>query len=405
MVEAIALPSGLKSLAGRLNDVDSHEMMPCQMWTEVYGADVKEIADAVAMTSLPWEKDNNSHNVPDWSGDVLEITDALMLVKGPKAPGAVDLKRRHDVMDAMGVRRQLMYPTGLGGWAMTLYMQDKYDPQFLSHVKGDRKGKSKRWLKTYNEWFVQTANMSDRVRTTPFLMGDTVPELMAEAHRMLKAGVRAVFLSPSLPPGGKSPAHPDLEPFWALMEEANCVVTLHLGTEAKFWEHHKVWRDAPVFEGYRDVGEFSMDPWYTANVHYPSQQFLQTAIMGGVFVRHPNLRFGVIECAAYWVGPMMETLDMWYRNLAAFAVAGKRLPELPSTYLKSNVRVSTFPWEDLGMYIDRYGLEDVICFASDYPHIEGGKDMITQMYNKVAPYGDKVLEKYFVTNGAFLLPD
>ena len=402
---AIALPRELQPLAGRLIDVDSHEMTPAQKWVEIYGSDVREIADAVIVASPPNDQDPNSHNVPNFAGDVMEITSTLMNVKGPRAPGAVDLNRRIEVMDAMGVKRQLMYPTGLGGWAMTLLMQDKYDPGFLSHVTGDRTAKAARWLKTYNEWFLPTAKLSDRIRPVPTLIGETVPELMAEAHKMLGAGIRTVMLPPSIAPGNRSPAHPDLEPFWALMEEANCVVTLHLGSESKFWEHHRVWRETPVFDGYHDVGEFSVDPWYTANVHYPSQNFLQTMILGGVFVRHPDLRVGAIEVAAYWVGPMMETMDLWYRALAGMSVAGKRLPEPPSYYLKRNVRVSVFPWEDLGMYLDRYGLEDVICFASDYPHIEGGKDMIAQMYAKIAPYGPAVIEKFFATNGAFLTPD
>jgi predicted TIM-barrel fold metal-dependent hydrolase len=405
MVGTIALPSELQPLAGRLVDVDSHEMMPAQMWTDFFGSEVEEIADAVILHSLPWEKDNNSHNVPDYAGDVMEITETLTSIKGPKAPGAVDLARRLDVMDAMGVRAQLMYPTGLGGWSMTLLMQDKYDLQFLGSVKGDRSAKAAKWLKTYNEWFLTTTKLSERIRPVPTLLGDTVEELMLEARRMLDAGVRAVMLPPAVPPGGKSPAHPDLEPFWALMEQANCVVTLHLGSEAKFFEPLKVWRDAPVFDGYRGVGEFSADPWYTSMVHVPVQNFVQTMVLGGVFVRHPDLRVGVIELGAYWVGPMMRTMDLWYRGMSGLAIASKRLPEPPSTYLKRNVRISVFPWEDLGSYIDQYGLEDVICFASDYPHLEGGRDMINQMYGKIAPYGAAMIEKFFATNGAFLLPE
>jgi predicted TIM-barrel fold metal-dependent hydrolase len=404
MEGAIALPRELKGFAGRLNDVDSHEMIPCQLWEEIYGPEVRELAEAVIAHSPPVEIDENSHNAPNFAGDVAAITAELTSVKGPRAPGAVDLRRRVEVMDAMGVHRQLMFPTGLGGWAITLLAQDKYDPQFLAYVKEDRTPKARRWLDTYVDWMLTTTKISDRVRPVPPLYADTVPELIAKAQTMLKAGVRAVQLPPSFLPGGKSPAHPDLEPFWTLLEEARCVVTLHLGTEGKFLEPYKAWRDAPVFEGYRNVGEFSSDPWYTANSHLASQNFLQTMVLGGVFVRHPDLRVGVIECSAYWVGPMMETMDMWWRIFGA-AAPDKRLPEAPSSYVKRNVKVSVFPFEDLGMYLERYGLEDVICFASDYPHIEGGKDMIRAMYAKVAPFGDKVLEKFFVTNGGFLLPD
>jgi predicted TIM-barrel fold metal-dependent hydrolase len=405
MVEPIALPDGLRSLAGRLVDLDSHEMMPAQTWVDFFGPEVRELADAVIRHSLPWEQDNNSHNVPNYRGDVMEISDQLANIKGPVAPGAFDLTRRTDVMDAMGVDRQLMYPTGLGGWSMFLMMVDKFDPGCLGSVQTDRAPKAAKWLKRYNDWFLTTTKISDRIRPVPTLMGATVEELMAETHRMLDAGVRAVMLPASIAPGGRSPAHPDLEPFWTLLEEARCVATLHLGSEGKMLEGLKVWRDAPVFDGYRAVGEFNSDPWYTSMVHVPAQNFLQTMCIGGVFVRHPELRVGAIELGAYWVGPMMRNLDMWYVNLGKFGAPSKRLPEAPSTYLKRNVRYSVFPWEDLASYIDQFGLEDVICFASDYPHLEGGRDMITDMYRKIAPYGPQMLEKFFVTNGLFLFPE
>ena len=161
MVDPIALPVGLQPLAGRLVDVDSHEMMAAQTWVDFFGPEVKELADAVIAHSLPWETDNNSHNAPNYAGDVMAITDQLMSVKGPMAPGANDLTRRLDVMGAMGVQKQLMYPTGLGGWSMFLMMVDKYDPGCLSSVRTDRGAKAAKWLKRYNEWFLTTTKLSE----------------------------------------------------------------------------------------------------------------------------------------------------------------------------------------------------------------------------------------------------
>ncbi len=405
MTEAIALPKDLKKFAGRIYDVDSHEMMAAQTWVDCFGSDVKEIADAVIDTSLPWQQDNNSHNVPDFTGDVMEITPALMNVKGPPAPGAFDISRRIEVMDAMGVGKQLMFPTGLGGWAMTLLMHHEYDPGMLSGIKGDRRAKAAGWLRTYNDWLLSKAKVSDRIRPVPTLLGDTVADLMAEARRMIDAGIRAVMLPASVAPGGRSPAHPDLEPFWTLLEEARCVPVLHLGSEGKFFEPMKVWRDAPAFEGYRSLGEFSSDPWYTAMVYVPAQNFVQTMVLGGVFVRHPDLSLGVIEIGAYWVGQMIRTMNLWFNVLKSMGVPGKTLPEPPSEYLKRHVRFSVFPWEDLAGYVENDGMEDVICFASDYPHLEGGHDMIAQMYNRLEHCSPDVIEKFFTRNAAPLFPD
>jgi len=46
----------------------------------------------------------------------------------------------------------------------------------------------------------------------------------------------------------------------------------------------------------------------------------------------------------------------------------------------------------------------VICFASDYPHLEGGHDMINQMYRRLEPCGPDVIEKFFTKNAAPLFP-
>jgi hypothetical protein len=154
-------------------------------------------------------------------------------------------------MDAMGVKRQLMFPTSIGLWSLILLMFDKYDPGILKGITGDRVGKAKRWLGAYNRWLMKEAVGSDRIRPVPPLIGDTVEDLMANARRLIDDGARALMIPPAVLPGGKSPAHPDLDPFWDLLVKSKCVATLHIGTEGKFFESLKGWQDAPAFEGYR----------------------------------------------------------------------------------------------------------------------------------------------------------
>jgi hypothetical protein len=73
-------------------------------------------------------------------------------------------------------------------------------------------------------------------------------------------------------------------------------------------------------------------------------------------------------------------------------------------FLRSNVRVSVLCYEEVGYWMERYGLEDVLCFSTDYPHVEGGKRAAMSLYDKVSPLGDAVVEKFFVTNGELLFP-
>jgi hypothetical protein len=403
-METIALPPQLAELAGSIIDTDSHEMIPAQQWVEVFGPEVRELADACVTMHVTDAFDKNSCNIPDFAGDVAEITADLLKVKGARAPGAVDLRRRVEVMDAMGVDRQLMFPTSVGIWAMTLLMLGQYDPKVLNVIQGDRRGKGKHWINVYNRWMVEQFKVSRRISPVTPLIGETMDELMDGGRALIDAGARHIWLPSGMLPGGLSPAHPDLDPFWRMLIDNRCVLILHLAGEAALLEPFRGWRDAPAFEGYRSLAEFSSDPWYLSTMHFPVTNFLQTMVLGKVFARHPELRVGVIECGAYWLGPMMETMDMWYQNLT-FAQHTEKLDRLPSDFVRSNIRVSTFPFEAIDVYIERYGVEDVLCFASDYPHVEGGADMMRTYYEKIERLGEEVVRKFFVENGQLLFWD
>jgi hypothetical protein len=54
--------------------------------------------------------------------------------------------------------------------------------------------------------------------------------------------------------------------------------------------------------------------------------------------------------------------------------------------------------------IDRFGLEEVYCFSTDFPHPEGGMDPLEQMTASVARHGDAMLERLLVTNAELFLP-
>ena len=58
----------------------------------------------------------------------------------------------------------------------------------------------------------------------------------------------------------------------------------------------------------------------------------------------------------------------------------------------------------VGSYISKYGLEDVFCFASDYPNVEGGKNPMGRFADSLSGHPEKIFEKFFVENGELLLP-
>ncbi|MGE4432259.1 MAG: amidohydrolase family protein [Sphingobium sp.] len=409
-MSAIALPPELRKFEGRITDIDSHEMMPVQAWVDIFGKEYQPIADWLSqefvITGKSDVNDLNSLNYPDYTGEADGIGEDILNHKGSRAPGAIDPARRLEVMNAAGVHRQLMFP-GVSPKLLRIALYGASmpgsslleEPEFLRKAD-DRHALARRWMSIYDDWCVDVcAGSGGRIRPAVLVSSASPEDLYSYVESLIKRGIRAFFLPTGVPPAGKSPAHSDHDRLWSLLEEADCAVTLHVGCENDFFKTRD-WVDAPVFAGYKELLEFASDPWTLATLHIPAQNFLSTMVMGGVFDRHPRLRMGVVELGAMWIGPLMEILDSWYLN----SKMSRHLPRKPSDYIKSNVRVTPFFFEDAGKLIEKYDLEDVLCFSTDYPHIEGGQNMYAKYYDNVKRLGPAVEEKFFVTNGELLLP-
>ncbi|EJL30847.1 amidohydrolase family protein [Novosphingobium sp. AP12] len=396
----------LRAFAGRMLDVDSHEMMPAQAWTAQLGPDFAPLAESF-LTNGETNRENINHpNVPDFVADDRDLAEeSVWRVKGCSAPGALDVQRRLEVMDAMGVARQLMFPTAGAYGLMTAILPEDNAFGFLEKVRGDRRAIGKACVAAYNQWGIEAAGISDRIRPVLPVLADDVTELMEITRALIASGVRAVWLPSCVPPGGLSPAHYDLDPFWELLAANKIAACLHVGAEGQFFET-MAWGDARPFENFRVLGEFRADPWWLSVNHWPTQNFVQSMLVGGVFERHRELVLGVLETGCMWIGPMMEHLDMWHGNMRAFGTAASVvLPEKPSFYAKRNLRIAPFDFEPIGTLIERHPeTVDMLCFASDYPHVEGGKDPANRLYHSIAHLGPEVVEKFFVTNGEALLP-
>ena len=389
------LPSAIAGFAGRINDVDAHEAIPISLWVDEFGSVVKEYADALGQTELgnALVKDDAEINA-----------ESVWNLKMESAPGAFDFARRLEVMDFTGVSRQLIYPGALGLTSVAMYTSSD-DTLFQSMPITDRKAYARQLHRAYNDWCGRISSGSDRLRAVAILIGDTPDDLVSEVKRLLKQGVRAFWVPTGRPPAGLSPADPALDKMWALLADSNSPVLGHIGGEYGLLAS-MAWKKAPAFEGWRLSGEFSLDPWSLSAIHLPVQNYLTTMILGGVFERHPTLRFGAAEFTGHWIGPMAENLDRWSENQPFRTSGGTSVLKMkPSEYIRRNVRIMCFDFEPVGHYIDQFGLEEVYCYASDYPHYEGGKDPMGRFVNSLSTQSPDVLRKFFIENGELLLPD
>lgn len=390
----------------RIVDLDSHEMIPSEFWTQEFGecGTLLKGLDAGILASAG----DNTLMRDDITADDAPITyETVRNRKGPSAPGAIDFGRRPEVLSAMGVDRQLAFPTfGLTGM---MFVYNSRSPEIFGFDPNemDRFAVGREMIRAHNDWCARVVRGVDaqRVRPVALLPTDSLEQMMRDAEAGLDAGISAFWIPGSTPPAGTSPGDKALDPFWRLMAESNATVTYHLGTEFGFLADTRWTSGVPQFaNASAETVEFNVEPYRCSVIHLMCDNFLSTLILGGVFERHPNLRFGVIECAAHWAGPLADSLDLWYSQFRR-RLDGP-LSMKPSEYFARNIRVTPFHFEPVDEYIERYPhLQDVYSYSSDYPHVEGGKDSVRGFYEKIKRLGDDIAEKFFVTNGAWLLPD
>jgi hypothetical protein len=285
--ERYTLPNALLPFAGKINDADGHEALPMTLWEEEYGAAVMPFHHAVSK-SLPVE------HAPDVVRDDTPITsETVWKTKLEKAPGAFDMKRRLEVMDFTGVHRAILYPGILGIYALAL-LNKWDDPKVYASITGDRKAYAYRLLDMHNDWVTRAMRVQDRARPTAILLGETPEDMYEKMKALVDKGVRLFMIGCDTPPGGMSPAHPRMDPIWALAAAEKCPMLAHISISENFLKTLE-WRNAPAFEGWMLGQEFSLDPWTLSNVHLQVQNYVMTMVLGGVFDRHPSLTFGTAE--------------------------------------------------------------------------------------------------------------
>lgn len=397
-------------------DVDGHEFSPSHLWGTVFGGMAEKVA-AIAEPMLRTRQSNDQYN-PSVEGDVTEINaETVWSVRGVKAPGAFDFSRRLAAHDEMGIARQLVFPS-YGIFAMLL-LEEGIAPAGSSRaislgLEGSEMSAKElgdlgvKAVDEYNDWAVQmTALNPDRLRMVAYVKpADTVDYMVEQARYLIDRGIRAVQITFGRPPAGLSPASPEMDPFWAILAENNVTCTIHVGGDPGYLSSF-AWKNAPAFAlGKSESYELGLEPYSFSTLHHSTMNFLTCLVMGGVFERHPTLRFGAFELGVSWLGPFAESLDMWAtgpfkRRLEPY------LSMLPSEYIARNVRVCPYnDVESVEVHFRRYpNLASCYCYGSDYPHMEGGWDSKRKAFERVAELGQDIVDKFFVENAKWVMPD
>jgi uncharacterized protein len=315
----------------------------------------------------------------DVSGDSSVAEGAIRGPKGWSAYGAFDPRERKRVVDSLGFSSQLVFPTiGLG--------PAKAAPDEASKYAASR---------AYNRAIAAFCADDQRLIPVAYVPLENIELALSAAKEALKDGCGAIMFS-NAAPGERSPGHPDLDPVWELLTEAQVPFLLHIGqgTQTQPAPFRNNGRErAPDLHGGGENLRFCDYPmlWYAPQI------FLTAMIYDGVFMRFPQLRGGVIESAAGWVPEFLRALDHGYRAFGRTDPYLQKMDLLPSEYLRRAVKFTPFPNEDAGRMIRDAGPE-LFMFSSDFPHPEGTNDPLGRFEATMKELDDTVKDRFYRTN-------
>jgi predicted TIM-barrel fold metal-dependent hydrolase len=229
----------------------------------------------------------------------------------------------------------------------------------------------------WNHWLADfCASAPDRLIGVMQIPIWNIEKAVEEIHWAAARGLRVVNLHA---PRADYPAYTELayEPFWDACEEVGAVLATHAGA-------------IPPFEpNTRNLG-----PLIQTELHYTGNRGLPQLIWGGVFQRHPKLKYVLTEQRVEFAPSMLALMDSLYENrkvqskpamqepLGGVIAPGwpsgpeldpviAELPRRPSEYWHDHCFLSgsfLAPFEVALRH--RVGLGNQM-WAADYPHAEG----------------------------------
>jgi predicted TIM-barrel fold metal-dependent hydrolase len=183
--------------------------------------------------------------------------------------------------------------------------------------------------------------------------------------------------------------HPDMpplydeywEPFWTACEERNIAIVVHAGFGTMqgrvFPEIERIYNDVVAAAGTKEyeklfphagaVSDESLEFFHEfVNHNVDSRRPMWQLMLGGVFDRHPNLRFMPTEIRLDWIPATLQHLDEVYEEHRADLPAKQK----PSEYWHSNCLAGASFIHKVEVEMRHEIGVETILFGRDFPHPE-----------------------------------
>ena len=255
-------------------------------------------------------------------------------------------------MDEQGVEAALVFPSR--GVCFEHLMRGDPDVLYANLAAFNR------WL--HEEWGYAC---EDRLFTAPLMNLADVDRAVEALELALARGARAVHLQCG-PQGGRSPADPLYDPFWARVDEARIPVAFHIGVTGLNALYSVHWNEQADPPGHQQ----SAFQWTCFYGDTAIMQTLAALVFHNLFGRFPNVRVMSVEHGSLWVAYLMQAMDKMKGMGRNGPWPGGYVRGRPSEVFKRHVFVAPYHEDPMQPLVDALGASQVV-FGSDYPHAEG----------------------------------
>jgi predicted TIM-barrel fold metal-dependent hydrolase len=292
--------------------------------------------------------------------------------------GAFDPAERSHTLDLLGFEMQWVLPT--------------YAFHQIAHLEDPDALKA--GAMTLNKAMAEFCSRDPRLKATGYLPLRLGAE---QSMKVLQQGFEDgcySFMVDTNQPNDKaySFTHPVYDPIWAEFEKRKTPVALHVAANGDY---------KPVSTSFKNNGKSELAVGGDApagelglfTIGNSAQIFLAAMIFDGIFERHPNLTAISMEHGATWLPSWLRLLDF----TAGMMKRLRKFPELPSKTAKKHIKVSPFSGEPVGWIIENSS-PDMLVFASDYPHPEGGPDPIKRFEATMENCDQATMDAFYFGN-------
>jgi len=218
-------------------------------------------------------------------------------------------------------------------------------------------------IQAHNRWLADfCSEYPERRAGVGQIFLNDIDDAIADVQFIKESGLRGGALLPGRPDDAPHLAplyDPVYDPLWSALEDYDVPLTHHSGQGSPDYGKHS----------------FSMFLW-VAETQWYSHRPLAHLIIGGVFERHPRLKFVMTEQGCSWIPGVLRSLDAFHEQMLQGRIGeigyskDQVLPLRPSEYFARNCYVGvSFPSRSEAEAMRTVGLERVM-WGSDYPHHE-----------------------------------